>query len=94
LEKEFPDSIEARQAKILGQELYFTVQVGSFINRKNAEALAGELKGRNFAAFISSLSKEGRNYYRVRVGKYKHRTTAEIMQDRLRSYGYPATVYP
>jgi tetratricopeptide (TPR) repeat protein len=54
----------------------FTVQVGSFERRENAEALAGRLKAGGFPAFVTEAAVEGRVYYRVRVGGYASREDA------------------
>jgi cell division septation protein DedD len=46
----------------------WTVQLGSFASRANAERLVGELKAKGYAAFSTESGSGGRILYRVRVG--------------------------
>lgn len=46
----------------------WVVQVGSFGQKANADALVGKLKARGYKAFYDSYSSGGRSLYRVQVG--------------------------
>lgn len=60
----------------------YTVQVGAFRNRKNAVARVKELQGRSFDAWADLDTPGG--WHKVFLGKYKNRTEAIAVQDRLR----------
>jgi rare lipoprotein A len=69
----------------------FSVQVGSFTWKKNAESLKNELQ-RSFKDVYIIPFKTARNiYYRVRI-KAKDRETAQMVAKRLTDAGYSAIV--
>ncbi|MDD5583987.1 MAG: SPOR domain-containing protein [Candidatus Omnitrophica bacterium] len=94
LKERYPGSIEAN---ILGpaQEVcyFFSIQVGAFSKKKNAEELEAELK-KNYAAYIAEEKNGGYALYKVRVGKFTDRKEAESMRVKLAKQGYPARIYP
>lgn len=91
----YPQSYEAGKAKaLLDEGLYFTVQVGAFVNRRNARGLYDKLVGRKYPAFISLCNKRGRTFYRVRVGKFASRKQAKLTKNRLKRDGFSAQIYP
>jgi DedD protein len=63
----------------------WSVQLGSFTSRANADNLTRQVKGQGFSAFVS----EGRSgtsvRYRVRVGPVPDRESAERMAAKLKS---------
>jgi DedD protein len=62
----------------------FAVQVQIFDNRKEADALAKELNGKGYPAFVLDPIKGApKLIYRVRVGKYRTRKDAEAVSARL-----------
>lgn len=64
----------------------WTVQVGAFKNRKQADAVQRALSGAGFPAEITALTAEdGQPRHRVRVGWFKTRSDAEQMAERLRA---------
>lgn len=72
----------------------WVVQLGSFASRPNAEKLAGELRGRGYAAFVSEFRGSGRVLYRVRVGPEQDRGRADALAARLAREGRKGTVAP
>ena len=70
----------------------FLVQVGTFGQKDNAERLAGTLKGKGFAAFVSPTSRAGKTLYRVRVGPAGSRDTAAGLAARLAAAGQSGQV--
>ena len=80
-----------RNGSSLGNS-YFTVQVGCFAGKKNAQGLRDELIDRGYQAYILEL--EGEGLFRVRVGKYETRSKAEFLENRLKAKGYPTKVCP
>lgn len=71
---------------------YFSVQIGSFAKKSNAERLRDELINAGFQAYILDSTKD--NLYRVRIGKFNTRLQAELLEQRLRSEGYPTRIFP
>ena len=60
----------------------FTIQVGAYRDRTSAETVMARLKGKGFAAYVTSPQGEG--LFNVRVGNFTARADAERVQDRLR----------
>lgn len=71
---------------------YFSVQVGCFGNKTNAEKLRIRLVNKGYQAYILQLPGDG--LYRVRVGKLSSRSEAGLLERRLKAAGYPTKVYP
>jgi DedD protein len=70
----------------------WTVQLGSFASRANAERLVLDLKAKGFAAFSTESDSGGRKLYRVRVGPPGDHSSAEALGARLRTAGHPGTL--
>jgi DedD protein len=70
----------------------WTVQLGSFASRANAERLVRDLKARGYAAFLTESASGGRKLYRVRVGPAGDRASAQTLAAQLRSAGHPGSV--
>jgi cell division septation protein DedD len=71
----------------------YSVQVGSFGRRENAETLASELGGKGYRAFVREASVEGKTVYRVRVGPFAAPGDAEAARKGLDSLGYRGFVF-
>jgi len=61
-----------------------TIQVGSFISRKDAERLKQRLVEKDYNAYIQSAVVKGKKRYRVRVGVFKSRKAALRIAERLK----------
>ncbi len=95
LTRQFRGSFEAKQAKKLANAYrFFTVQVGAFVERKNALALVRKLQVDKFESYIVKDNSRGRVIYKVRVGKLKQRKEAVGLFNKLLSRNYPAQIYP
>lgn len=96
LQQKYPLSLEARVSRELleKQELFFTVQVGSFASAQNAKTLMNKLRHKNFDAYIDELASSNGPMYRVRVGKVSTRQEAEGLKDILEASGYPTRIFP
>lgn len=94
--KDFPKSFEAHTARqLLEEKRYFAIQVGSFLDKGRALVLAEELRNKGeYAYLLETQDKEGRTFYRVRVGQLKSLTEADRMQKHLSYQGYPTHIYP
>ena len=66
----------------------FTIQVGAFLNFKNAESLRQKLAGRYENAHIVEYAQNRLTFHRVRVGKCKTLDEAQILEERLMQNGY------
>ena len=68
----------------------WTVQVGSFAQRANALHLVQDLKAKGFASQVSDDAKA--KLFRVKVGPVADRPAALVLQAKLVSIGYRATL--
>lgn len=66
----------------------WTVQVGSFSQSDNAQALQRRLAGEGFEAFTSRVATDAGTMYRVRVGPVPERDAAEKLLARVRAAGH------
>ncbi len=66
----------------------FSVRVGTFSNRANAENLAADLRRQGFAAEAGAVPIEGQTLYRVQVGEYETREDAQEVADKLVKSGH------
>ena len=71
---------------------YFSVQLGCFGNKRNAEKLRDELIDCGYQAYVLKLPSD--NLYRVRVGKFSNRLEAEFLEQRLKDDGYSTKISP
>jgi DedD protein len=70
----------------------WTVQLGSFASRANAERLVSELKAKGYAAFSTQSGGGGRVLYRVRVGPAGDHAAAAALAAKLRTAGHSGTL--
>jgi DedD protein len=70
----------------------WSVQLGSFANRANAENLTRQLKGQGFSVFVLPGGSGSSARYRVRVGPLADRGSAERMAAKLKSLGHVASL--
>ncbi|MBI4595913.1 MAG: SPOR domain-containing protein [Candidatus Tectomicrobia bacterium] len=69
----------------LGGEKKYTIQVSSFKDKAQAQALEAKLKKKGFAAQIATVEiKDSGLWYRIRVGNFKDRKEAEKVAEQLR----------
>jgi rare lipoprotein A len=71
---------------------FYTVQVGSFSEKANAEYLLQEVRRVFQEAYMTVLETTGGNYYRVRVGRFKRREMAYRLAEKLSSMGYAVLI--
>ena len=65
----------------------FTVQVGAFKDKKNAEIFRAKLEKRYTNAHIVTYTDDRGLFYRVRVGKFSTLDNAEQFKDKLMGEG-------
>ncbi|HEV7165065.1 MAG TPA: SPOR domain-containing protein [Gammaproteobacteria bacterium] len=73
----------------------WVVQAGSYGSEANASKVVNTLKQQGYHAYVSRFSKGGQTYYRVRVGPYADRGSADKAATAVaRAYGGKADVVP
>lgn len=89
-------SLEAQKAREILEEnlFYFTAQVGSFQDRKNARNLLKRLKKEKFDCFITETTCDKITCYRIRVGKFETKAEVEKIAAVLKEKGLPVRIYP
>ena len=91
----FPQSFEAPIAQgLLEEKEYFTVQVGSFLDRSRAVKLTDGLKAKGQYAYIVETTSKMKTFYRVRVGQMTSLKDAQALEFDLSHRGYPTLIYP
>lgn len=71
----------------------FVIQVGSFRNPKDAEAMKAQLAFLGAQAHIQKVSIDGNSWQRVRVGPFNSAQEVEAMRNRLSGSGIESRVY-
>ncbi|MFC1514978.1 SPOR domain-containing protein [Candidatus Omnitrophota bacterium] len=93
--EKFPKSIEAEALDELERRgFHFVVQVGAFRDQKNARDLGAKLKNDGFSAYVAEASEDGNLFYKVRIGMFAKRSSAESELEALIKKGYPARIFP
>lgn len=58
----------------------YSLQVGAFSKRKDAEALQQKFKGRGYSAYLlRTISEGGKAVYKVRLGRFSNKKDAEVL---------------
>ncbi len=70
----------------------FTLQLGSFAKRSNADKLVHQLKAQGFSIYLSEEGSGAAARYRVRVGPLADRDAAERVIAKLKGLGHAATI--
>lgn len=96
LSREFPLNVEPGWEAFLlvNNDFYYSVQVGSFASKANAENLIRRLERSGYSAFIEEAVSQGAPVYRVRSGKLASRQEALELEARLSAEGYPTKIFP
>lgn len=66
----------------------FSVQVGSFKSKSNAQRLVQKLSRQGYEAYLAFPADAGDRLYRVRVGKLKSKVEASALAAKLKRAGY------
>ena len=97
----FPASSEGLAAEEMlpvaakSTEFFYTVQVGSFSNDRNAHNFYAILIRKGYSAFIEEvISAKGGRVHKVKVGRFKSRREALDLERKLAREGYPTKVLP
>ncbi len=89
----YPLTFEAKMLPSIAKaKSYFTVQVGAFKNRRNAEKLVRRLSGQGYVARLYPESDSGGTFYKVRTGKTPSRHVVDDLASRLKRDGYKTKI--
>ncbi|MFQ5850516.1 MAG: septal ring lytic transglycosylase RlpA family protein [Candidatus Binatia bacterium] len=66
----------------------YALQVGSFLEKRNAITLKARLDALTAGAYISTVSLSGETFYRVRVGGFHRREAAEQVARQVAAHGF------
>jgi len=73
----------------------WVVQAGSYSNEANAQSVQSKLAKHGYHAYISRFHKGSRTYYRVRVGPYTDKASAErVVSGVGKAFGGRAVIVP
>ena len=61
----------------------WSVQLGSYAEKKVATGLAKKLKDKGYDAYVTAVRVKGKEMHRVRVGRFKRRAEAEKLRETL-----------
>jgi rare lipoprotein A len=70
----------------------YTLQVGSFLEERNAATFKTRLDALTSETYVSKVNIGGENYYRVRVGSFASREAALRVAQELASHGYTVII--
>jgi tetratricopeptide (TPR) repeat protein len=96
LKTDFPLNLETTLNRDLYSlsDIYYTVQVGAFSNRINAQNLSQKLIQKGYSAYVEEINAPDKTVYRVRVGKLRLRQEAQELENKLTQEGYPTKICP
>ena len=72
----------------------YSIQVGAFSSRNNAQNLASKLNAKGYAAFIVQEASRSKSLFKVRVGHFSSLAQAKRAEQQLRLQGYPTKIIP
>lgn len=72
--------------------MYWNVQIGSFVESKSAQSEARRAENAGFKANIITASVNGKSYHRVFVPAGKERSDAVILEKKLKQKGFPTFI--
>ncbi|HEY2780037.1 MAG TPA: SPOR domain-containing protein [Steroidobacteraceae bacterium] len=83
-----PAAVETASSSPISTARGWSVQLGSFASRVNADNLTRQLKGQGFSVFVAPGGSGSNLRYRVRVGPLADRASAERMAVKLKTLGH------
>ncbi|OGW40332.1 MAG: hypothetical protein A2Y97_10400 [Nitrospirae bacterium RBG_13_39_12] len=86
------DTSYVKEVKYLSDSGVFTIQVGSFSDRLNAVRMKAALEFKYSNVFINEVEINGKQYYRVRIGKFYKRDDAYQLAETLADEGYEVLI--
>ena len=87
-----PAAVESAARSPISATRAWSVQLGSFASRANADNLTRQLKGQGFSVFVAPGGSGSSTRYRVRVGPLPNRESAERMAVKLKTLGHASSL--
>ncbi len=87
-----PAAVESPARSPISHAHAWSVQLGSFASRVNADNLTRQLKGQGFSVFVAPGGSGSNVRYRVRVGPLADRESAERMAAKLKTLGHVSSL--
>ena len=87
-----PAAVESPARSPISATRAWSVQLGSFASRANADNLTRQLKGQGFSVFVASGGSGSGVRYRVRVGPLADRESAERTAAKLKMLGHVSSL--
>ena len=81
-------TVEKKVTKSAVQEKKWIIQIGSFTSEKSANNVADFYKKDNYPAYVKEFMKDGKTYYRLRIGPYDSDTKAQEALIKIKSSKY------
>jgi tetratricopeptide (TPR) repeat protein len=93
---DYPFSLEADSAKdyLRKEEHFFTIQVGVFAKKGNAQRISTLLNEKGYVASAEKFYSKDKLMYRVTVGNFESEAEAEKEAARLKEDGFSARISP
>lgn len=96
LKQKYPQSFEqaiVEKSSVGGN--FFTIQVGCFSNKANAEKLRNDLMAKNYDVYVTPFQSNGSELYRVRVGEFVSLIAAQHKELELKNVEHlPTHIFP
>jgi len=94
--RDYPFSLEVSEAKASLRKKVesFSVQVGVFAKKENAQRIATSLKSKGYDAYTEKTYEKDRLIYRVKAGTFSSRERAKLLADKLKNEGFSVRIYP
>lgn len=78
-EKKAPPTLPSVAGSAVGK---YTVQVGSYLDEKEAKTRSADLKAKGWQSFYLAANVKGKTYYRVLVGLFSNQDSAKEFKDK------------
>ena len=79
-------------AKDLSAADNYSVQIGSFKNKRNAERMMRKAAGAGYDSYVETIRSSGDDLFRVKVGRYSTKEDAERAAGKLKKQGYSTRI--
>lgn len=90
-EKSKTAKVENKKSTIATKK--YVVQIGAFSNKKTANDILSFYQDSGYPTYIKEYTKDGKNYYRLRVGPFKDKSNAEKYLTSLKNSKYGKNSY-
>ncbi len=75
------------------KQLRYIIQIGSYVNRKLADDISSYYEKQGYPTFIREKENKGKTFYRLRIGPFKEKETANTLMANLKNTKYGKDCY-